>query len=61
MTALDRIRRICMALPDTYEKLSHGAPAFFIPGGLYLMFADDHHGDGRAPPGLPSRRARRKR
>ena len=57
MNALDHVRKICMALPDTYEKLSHGAPAFFIPSGLYLMFASNHHGDGRVaawvaqPPG----------
>src|SRR5947209_4488161 len=46
-TALNNIRAICLALPETYEKLSHGAPAFFIPSGLYLMFANNHHGDGR--------------
>ena len=47
MTALDHLRKICMALPDTYEKLSHGAPSWFNLGGQYLMFTDDHHGDGR--------------
>jgi len=47
VTPLERIRKICMALPDTYEKVSHGAPAFFIPSGQYLAFADNHHGDGR--------------
>ena len=47
MTPLDRIRKICMALPETYEKISHGAPAFFIPSGQYLAFTDNHHGDGR--------------
>ena len=36
-----------MALPDTYEKISHGAPSFFIPGGQYLSYVDNHHGDGR--------------
>ena len=55
--ALERIRAICLALPDTSEKLSHGAPAFFVPGGQYLAFVDNHHDDGRlavwlaAPPG----------
>jgi hypothetical protein len=47
MTALEHIRKICMALPATYEKLSHGAPSFFVPCGVYLMFHDNHHGDGR--------------
>jgi hypothetical protein len=56
--ALDRIRAICLPLPDTTEKLSHGAPAFFVPGGQYLSFVDNHHDDGRlavwlaAPPGV---------
>jgi hypothetical protein len=54
--ALEQIRAICHALPGTTEKLSHGAPAFFV-GGQYLAFADSHHADGRlaawvaAPPG----------
>ena len=56
--ALDRIRTICLALPNTTEKLSHGAAAFFVPGGQYLAFVDNHHDDGRlavwlaAPPGV---------
>ncbi len=57
--ALDRVlRAICLGLPDTTEKLSHGAPAFFLPTGQYLSFVDNHHGDGRlavwmaAPPGM---------
>jgi hypothetical protein len=27
---LERVRRICLALPDTNERASHGAPTFFI-------------------------------
>jgi hypothetical protein len=46
-TALERVRRICMALPASEEKLSHGAPAFFVKGRMYLSFVDDHHADGR--------------
>lgn len=55
--AIERIRAICHALPETTEKLSHGAPAFFNRAGQYLAFVDNHHGDGRlaawvaAPPG----------
>lgn len=45
--ALARIREICFAFPGTEEKLSHGAPAFFIRGKMFVSFADDHHGDGR--------------
>jgi hypothetical protein len=55
---LQRIRRMCLALADTTEKLSHGEPTFFTKQGVFAMFANDHHGDGYvgvwlpAPPGL---------
>jgi hypothetical protein len=46
--ALKRIRTICMAFPETEERLSHGAPTFFAGGKkTFVMFMDDHHGDGR--------------
>ena len=58
-TEIDRVRALCMALPDTTERLSHGAPTWFIAGKKsYLTCHDDHHGDGRlafwcaAPPGV---------
>ena len=57
--ALARVRDICMAFPATEERLSHGAPTFFAGGKkTFVMFLDDHHGDGRlaiwcsAPPGV---------
>ena len=56
---LARIRVICLALPETTERLSHGAPTFFVRGKrAFLMVLTDHHGDGRfaiwcaAPDGL---------
>jgi hypothetical protein len=55
---LKRIRSICLALPETSERLSHGAPSFFVRDKkCFLMVLDDHHGDGifgvwcAAPPG----------
>jgi hypothetical protein len=46
--ALDRIRELCGALPETSERLSHGAPTFFIRGKrAFLMVLTDFHGDGR--------------
>lgn len=43
-----RLREICLALPETSERLSHGAPTFFIRGKRsFLMVLTDHHGDGR--------------
>jgi hypothetical protein len=45
---LERIRRICLALPDTSERLSHGAPTFFVrEKRAFLMVLTNHHGDGR--------------
>ena len=42
------IRKICLALPETSERLSHGAPTFFVRGKrAFLMVMTDHHGDGR--------------
>jgi hypothetical protein len=56
---LDRVRGLCLALPETTERLSHGAPTFFIRDKrTFVTFMDDHHGDGRlaiwcaAPPGV---------
>ena len=55
---LARLRTVCLALPETSERLSHGAPTFFVREKTsFLMLLDDHHGDGRfaiwcaAPPG----------
>ena len=45
---LRRLREICLALPETSERPSHGAPSFFVRGKTcFLMLLDDHHGDGR--------------
>ena len=45
---LNRMRRICLALPETSERLSHGAPTFFVRGKrAFVMVLTNHHGDGR--------------
>jgi hypothetical protein len=56
---LARIRKLCLALPETSERLSHGAPTFFVRvKKAFLMVLTNHHGDGRfaiwcaAPEGL---------
>jgi hypothetical protein len=47
-TALERVRELCLSLPETSERLSHGAPTFFIRGKKsFVMYLDNHHGDGR--------------
>jgi predicted DNA-binding protein (MmcQ/YjbR family) len=56
--ALALTRDICLSLPDTEEKIAWGAPTFRVHGRLFVMFANNHHGDGRiaiwcaAPPGV---------
>src|SRR5258708_22926974 len=45
---LERLRAICLALPETSERPSHGTPSFFVrEKKCFLMLLDDHHGDGR--------------
>ena len=45
---LARIRSLCLALPEVSERLSHGAPTFFVRGKrAFLMVLTNHHGDGR--------------
>jgi hypothetical protein len=45
---LERVRAICLSFADTSERPSHGAPTFFVRGKrAFVMFHDDHHGDGR--------------
>jgi hypothetical protein len=45
---LNRIREICLGLPETTERLSHGAPTFFVRWKrAFLMVLTNHHGDGR--------------
>ena len=45
---LGRIRELCLALPETSERLSHGHPTFFVrEKRSFLMVLDNQHGDGR--------------
>jgi hypothetical protein len=59
MTAdpLDSLRRLCLALPETTERLSHGEPTWFIRGKKTFVTYDRHHDDKLgfwcpAPPGV---------
>ncbi|MCB1005120.1 MAG: MmcQ/YjbR family DNA-binding protein [Acidimicrobiales bacterium] len=46
--ALTEVRAACLGLPEVQERPSHGAPTFFVRGKRsFVMFHDDHHGDGR--------------
>ncbi|TWE14785.1 MmcQ/YjbR family DNA-binding protein [Prauserella muralis] len=54
---LDRVRALCLALPETTERLSHGEPTWFVRGRrTFVMYAERHHDDRvafwcAAPPG----------
>jgi hypothetical protein len=43
---VERVRRICLALPETWEKLSHGEPTFFVGKRVFAMCSTNHHNDG---------------
>src|SRR5436305_7245363 len=47
LRALERVREIVAALPETSETISHGAPTWWARKRTFMMFADNHHGDGR--------------
>ena len=43
---LETLRKLCLALPETTERLSHGEPTWFIRGKkTFVMYADHHHDD----------------
>jgi hypothetical protein len=43
---LQRVRAICLALPDVTERLSHGEPSWFVRDKkMFATFADHHHDD----------------
>ncbi|MCF7549267.1 MULTISPECIES: MmcQ/YjbR family DNA-binding protein [Pseudonocardia] len=54
-SALDRLRALCLALPEATERISHGEPTWFCRK-VFVSFADHHHDDRlafwcAAPPG----------
>lgn len=51
---IERVRRLCAALPEATERLSHGEPTFFVGKKVFVMCADNHHGDGRVAVWLPA-------
>jgi hypothetical protein len=50
VTSLDRLRAVCLALPEVTERLSHGAPTWFVRGkASFVTFWVDGHHDLRFP------------
>jgi hypothetical protein len=55
---LERLRQLCLALPEATERLSHGEPTWFVRGKkTFVTYANQHHDDRlgfwcAAPPGV---------
>ena len=43
-TPVDRLRAICLALPDTSEKVAWGEPTWRVRGRLFAQLDNHHHG-----------------
>lgn len=39
----DRVRAICLRMPEVTERLSHGSPAFFVGKQFVMLWPDGHH------------------
>jgi hypothetical protein len=39
----ERVRAICLALPEATERPSHGSPAFFATKQFVMLWPDGHH------------------
>jgi len=51
---IERVRRICLALPGAWEKLSHGEPTWFVARKVFAMFSNNHHNDGHIAVTVPA-------
>jgi hypothetical protein len=51
---IDRVRKVCAALPETFEKLSHGEPTFFVRKKVFAMVSNNHHNDGHVAVLVPA-------
>ena len=51
---IKRVRTLCLALPETSEKLSHGEPTFFAGKRVFAMCSTNHHNDGHVAAWIPA-------
>jgi hypothetical protein len=40
---VERLRALCLALPEVNERNSHGEPGWFVRGKRQFVALDDHH------------------
>jgi len=53
-SAVEKLRAICLALPDTTEKLAWGEPTWRVRGKLFAQLDDHHHGADHLAVWLPA-------
>jgi hypothetical protein len=44
---VDRLREICLSLPEATEKTAHGEPTWRVGGKMFASLDDHHHGADR--------------
>jgi len=44
---LPKLRRLCLALPEATERVSHGEPTWFVRDKKVFVSYSDHHHDDR--------------
>ena len=52
--AVDRLRAICLALPEVTEKIAWGEPTWRVGGRLFAQLDDHHHGADHLAVWLPA-------
>jgi predicted DNA-binding protein (MmcQ/YjbR family) len=40
---VERLRKLCLALPEANERISHGEPTWFAGKGKVFAMLDNHH------------------
>ena len=51
---VERLRAICLALPDATEKIAWGEPTWRVRGKLFAQLDDHHHGADHLAVWLPA-------
>lgn len=51
---IERVRKLCLALPDATEQLAWGEPTWRVGGKLFAQFDDHHHGGAHVALWLPA-------
>jgi predicted DNA-binding protein (MmcQ/YjbR family) len=53
-TPIDRLRAICLALPEASEKIAWGEPTWRVKGKLFAQLDNHHHGADHLAVWLPA-------